>query len=80
MLGELLEKFRKLQIFTENYSYDLAGALAEHPIKELQDPEKTDALMHSLEKGNIQAVTFEKDGTDVRMFIEANPQYKDIKL
>ena len=36
--------------------------------------------MQSLQKGNIQSVTIEKDGQAHKMFIEANPQYKTVNL
>lgn len=32
--------------------------------------------MQSLQKGNIQSVSIEKDGNVSKMFIETNPQYK----
>ncbi|MFZ1530405.1 MAG: hypothetical protein WAT19_16740, partial [Ferruginibacter sp.] len=46
----------------------------------LNDPEKEKALMQSLQKGNVQSVTIEKDGNSHKMFIEANPQYKNVNL
>ncbi len=36
--------------------------------------------MQSLKKGNIQAVTIEKDGYESKIFMEANPQYKSVNL
>jgi len=63
-----------------NYGYDLAQAVAKHPVKELSDPEQKDKLMSSLEKGNVQSVTFSKDGKEEKMFIEANPQYKTVNV
>ena len=42
--------------------------------------EKEKALMHSLQKGNIQSVTMGVNGESQKMFIEANPQYKTINL
>ncbi len=63
-----------------NYGYDLAQAVAKHPVKELSDPEQKDKLMNSLEKGNVQSVTFSKDGKEEKMFIEANPQYKTVNV
>jgi hypothetical protein len=46
----------------------------------LKDPEKEKALMQSLQKGNVQSVTIEKDGSSHKMFIEADPQYKKVNL
>ena len=34
----------------------------------------------SLQKGNIQSVSVEKDANSSKVFIEANPQYKTINL
>ena len=36
--------------------------------------------MQSLQKGNMQSVTVEQDGSVNKMFIEANPQYKTANL
>ena len=66
--------------FHENYGYDVKAAVSKYPVAELKDPEKEKALIQSLQKGNIQSVTLEKDGQDHKMFIEANPQYKTVNL
>ena len=66
--------------FHENYGYDLKAAVAKFPITELKDPEKANTLTASLQKGNIQSVTIEKDGNSHKMFIEADPQYKKVTL
>lgn len=66
--------------YHENYGYDLKAAVSKFAISELNDAEKEKALMQSLQKGNIQSVTVEKDGSVHKMFIEANPQYKTINL
>ena len=66
--------------YHSNYGYDLKEAVSKLAVAELKDPVKEKALMQSLEKGNIQAVTIEKDGFTHKMFIEANPQYKVVNL
>lgn len=66
--------------FHENYRYDLKAAASRFAISELADPEKEKALMQSLQKGNIQSVSIEKDGSVSKMFIEANPQFKSVTL
>ena len=66
--------------YHENYGYDLKGAVSKFAISELNDPEKEKSLMQSLQKGNVQSVTVEKDGSVQKMFIEANPQYKAVNL
>jgi hypothetical protein len=55
--------------YQENYGYDLKAAV-----------EKEKLLMQSLQKGNVQSVTIDKDGSSHKMFMEANPQYKNVTL
>ncbi len=66
--------------FHENYGYDVKTAVSKLAIAELSDAEKEKALIQSLQKGNIQSVSIEKDGNVTKMFVEANPQYKTITL
>lgn len=66
--------------FHENYGYDLKAAVGKFAVKDLDGGDNEKKLMHSLEKGNIQSVTIEKAGAEVKMFIEANPQYKTVTL
>jgi hypothetical protein len=66
--------------FHENYAFDLKGEVGKYAIVELKDAEKEKALMQSLQKGNIQSVTIEKDGSTQKMFMQANPQFKSVTL
>lgn len=66
--------------FHENYGYDLKDAVAKYAIAELKDPEKEKSLMQSLQKGNVQAVTIEKDGSSQKLFMQANPQFKSVTM
>ncbi|MFC0773322.1 hypothetical protein [Terrimonas alba] len=66
--------------FHENYGFDLKAAVGKFALAELADPEKERTLLQSLQKGNIQSVSVEKDGNSSKVFIEANPQYKTINL
>lgn len=66
--------------FHEKYGFDLKAAVEKFPITDLKEPDKTKALMQSLQKGNIQSVTIEKDGSSHKMFIEADPQFKKVSL
>lgn len=70
----------KIKQFHQNYGYDLVNELKKYPIKELNTEKDNLQLLKSLEKGNIQAVTFVKEGKEEKMFIEANPQYKNITV
>lgn len=66
--------------FHENYGYDLKAAVGKFAVADLNDAEKSKALFQSLEKGNVQSVTIEKDGSSHKMFMEADPQFKKITL
>ena len=62
--------------FHENYGFDLKAAVEKFAIAELKEPDKEKALMQSLQKGNVQSVSIEKDGSSHKMFIEADLQFK----
>jgi hypothetical protein len=66
--------------FHERYGFDLKAAIEKFPITDLKEADKEKALMQSLQKGNVQSVTIEKDGNSHKMFIEADPQYKKVNL
>ena len=66
--------------YHENYGYDVKAAVSKFAVAELDGGEKEKALIQSLQKGNVQSVTIGKDGNPQKMFIEANPQYKTVKL
>lgn len=66
--------------YHQNYGYDLKEALSYYPVKEMNKPEELQTLIKSLEKGNVQMVTLQLPDKDIKVFIEANPQYKTITL
>ena len=41
--------------------------------------EKT-RLLESLQKGNRQAVTFQREGQEQRMYVEASPKFKSVNV
>lgn len=70
----------EVEQYHENYGYDLNAAVGKFAVMEMDGGEKEKALLQSLQKGNIQAVTIGVNGEDQKMFIEANPQYKTINV
>ena len=68
----------KLKPYHENYGFKLEEILAKYPIKELGHPDAKTRLIESLQKGNLQSVTFIMDGKEERRFIEAAPRFKAI--
>lgn len=69
-----------MEQYHQKYNYDLTKALEKFPIKELQDADQKAQLMSSLKKGNMQQVTMERDGKDVKMYIEANPRFRTLNI
>ena len=70
----------KMKQFHQNYGYDLKATLSAYPIKELTDESQKQRLAESLERGNRQSVTLDLGGKEVKMFIEASPQFKSLNL
>ena len=70
----------KRQQFHENYGYNVVDALSKYPIKELLDEKQKEELVKSLQKGNAQVVTFEKNGKSEKLYVEANPQFKSVNV
>ena len=66
--------------YHQNYGYDLKETLSYYPIKEMMKEDEKEKLIRSLEKGNVQMVTLETPGKDIKVFMEANPQYKSLNL
>ncbi len=70
----------KLNQYHQNYGYDLEASLEKHSIKELLTPQYKEDLINSLKKGNLQSVTFVVGGEERKQFVEANPQFKTVKV
>jgi hypothetical protein len=68
----------KHKTFHQNYGYDLPAVLANYPIKELSDATQKKELIQGLEKGNVRQVTFLKESGEEKMFLVANPQFKNM--
>jgi len=66
--------------YHQNYGYSLEAALEKHSIKELDTPKFKEDLISSLKKGNVQSVTAVVNGSEVKRFVEANPQFKTVRM
>ena len=66
--------------YHENYGYDLKEALSYFQLKEMKNDDDMKTLIRSLEKGNVQMVTCQTPERDIKIFIEANPQYKNLNI
>lgn len=70
----------RVRQFGEHYGYDLEKALNAYPIRELQDENIKMNLIYSLQKGNVHPVTFVKANKMERMFVEACPATKGLRI
>jgi hypothetical protein len=70
----------KVNQFHEAYKYDLASTLQKYHINELKEDAQKERLIQSLQRGNKQQVTFEKNGVGEKLWIEANPQFKSLNI
>jgi hypothetical protein len=70
----------KMTHYHQNYGYNLEASLEKHSIKELDAPKFKEDLINSLKKGNIQSVTVVVNGEERKRFVEANPQFKTVKM
>ena len=70
----------KVKQYHEKYGFDLEAALKKYSIQELGQERSKQQLLGSLRKGNLQAVTVERNGEVQRAFIEATPKYKNLNF
>ena len=70
----------KMNQYHENYGYDLVKELEKHPIEQLTNPQYQKELLESLKKGNLQSVNLKQGDQVLKIYVEANPQYKTINL
>jgi hypothetical protein len=70
----------KIKQYGLRYGYDLEKVLEKYPIRELQEEKTKTELYRSLQRGNLQSVTFDKPTKSERMYIEANPMFKTINI
>jgi hypothetical protein len=70
----------KMKEFHTAYKYYVKEALQQLPLKELTTTESTEKLVSALRNGDRLTVTLQKDGTEQKLFIEANPQFKSVTV
>lgn len=66
--------------FHENFGYDIKEVLSYFPVKEMKQEDTAEHVIASLEKGNQQYVTMEKDGKEVKLFIAADPAHRTLAI
>lgn len=72
--------FTTNQYHDPSYGFDLKKVLDKFEIKELSDQTKREKLEGTLKNGNRPLITTQKDGQEVKLFIEAVPRYSQINM
>lgn len=68
----------KVRQFDQNHGFDLEKSLLRLSIKELTQPVEKERLLASLRKGNRQEVKLMEGASELKVFIEANPEFRAI--
>lgn len=74
------QNFKLNQYHDPSYGFDLNKVMDKFNIKELEDPAKRTLLETSLRNGNRPLITTQKEGQDVKLFIEAVPRYSQLNM
>ena len=74
------QNFTTNQYHDPSYGFDLKKVLEKFDIKELSDQGKREKLEESLKNGNRPLITTQKNGEEIKLFIEAVPRYSQINL
>ena len=69
-----------MKTFSKNYGFDLKELVNKSPIMGLDKPETKDRLIQSLERGNLHGVSFMHKGLEIKGFVSADPQFKQLNF
>lgn len=69
----------KIKEFPESYGYNIEKALSQLPLK-ISDQLELASLITSLKDGRREEAVILKDGSEQKVFIEANPQYRSLNI
>jgi len=70
----------KVKEFQKNYGFDLQKTLASLGLKESKSAPQQQQLIEALSRGERKQVTLIREGKEVKISIEANPQYKTLNV
>ena len=70
----------KLRQFTANYGFDLKEALGRMDFKGMKYNDQEKAMLKSLQKGNPAPAILIKNGKEVPVTLEANPQFRTLNM
>lgn len=70
----------KMNQYHDNYGFDLSKELDGIGIESFKDQQYRDEFLDSLKKGNLQSASMLRGEETIKIFVEANPQYKTIYI
>jgi hypothetical protein len=68
------------QYHVPSYNFDIKEQLERYNIKEMGDEKKAEKLVRDMENGNRPLVTTEKDGQEMRLYLEVAPRYRQLNF
>lgn len=68
------------QYHVPSYNFDIREELGKYNIKEMADEKKAEKLVRDFENGNRPLVTTEKNGEEIKLFLEAAPRFRQLNF
>jgi hypothetical protein len=68
------------QYHVPSYNFDIKEQLERYNIKEMGDEKKAEKLVRDMENGNRPLITTEKDGQEMKLYLEAAPRYRQLNF
>ncbi|MBS1502580.1 MAG: hypothetical protein JST32_10990 [Bacteroidetes bacterium] len=68
------------QYHVPSYNFDIKEQLERYNIKEMTDEKKAEKLIREMENGNRPLVTTEKDGQEMKLYLEAAPRFRQLNF
>ncbi|MES2373473.1 MAG: hypothetical protein V4557_12885 [Bacteroidota bacterium] len=72
--------YPKLRPFHTNYGFDVKEALGRMEFKGMKYDDQLKSMLKTLQKGNLAPAVLIKNGAEVPVFIEANPQQRTLNM
>jgi hypothetical protein len=68
------------QYHVPSYNFDIREQLGKYHIKEMADEKKAEKLVTAMENGNRPLITTEKDGQEMKLYLEASPRFRQLNF
>lgn len=68
------------QYHVPSYNFDIKEQLGRYNIKEMADEKKAERLIRDFENGNRPLITTEKNGEEMKLYMEAAPRFRQMNF